>query len=38
MNYILKMNIIIKIIKMKKPYSTHDTKMKFNSSNAINVY
>lgn len=38
MNYILKMNIIIKIIKMKKPYFTHDIKMRFNSSNMINAH
>ncbi len=38
MNSILNMKITIKIIKMKKPYFTHDTKMTFDSSDMINVY
>ena len=38
MNSILNMKITIKIIKMKKPYFTYATKIKFNPIDTINTH
>ena len=38
MNYILKMNNIIKIIKTKKPYFAYIIKIKINTFSIINTY